>query len=157
MADAEGLKLRKRFLRPYLWAGTEHLFLALPLTYMNRSGTVIPDLRRRASAEPADIVVVCDNMDLPPGIVRIKRRGTSRNHNGIASVMDALGSGEFTRLYVGVGRPERPEAVVEHVLSAPAAAERPLYESAIEQATEAVRMLAREPLDRVMNHVNQSR
>ncbi|MFW5685785.1 MAG: aminoacyl-tRNA hydrolase [Spirochaetota bacterium] len=150
------LTLRKRFLRPYLWARSTDVVVVLPLTYMNRSGRILPSLMRATGAEVGDLVVVCDNMDLSPGVARIKRKGSSRSHNGIASIMDALGTGEFTRLYVGVGRPETPSGVVEHVLSAPPEAEAALYDRAEERACEALIALAVEhyPLDRVINGLN---
>lgn len=101
-----------------------------------------------------DLLVVCDNMDLQPGVVRLKRRGSSRSHNGLASIMDSLGTGDFARLYVGVGRPPDASGVVEHVLAKPEEREMPFYASAIGEAAEAVAMLADDDIDRVMNSVN---
>jgi PTH1 family peptidyl-tRNA hydrolase len=155
VADEAGIRLKKRFLRPYLWSRTDGIALALPLTYMNRSGDVLPDLVHRTGAHPHDVLVICDNMDLNPGAVRFKRRGTNRAHNGIASVMDVLGTGDFPRLYLGIGRPPVGTSVVDHVLSVPPEAERLLYESAVQQAAEAVLSLEHEELESVMNRVNQ--
>lgn len=130
------------------------MVLALPLTYMNRSGLVLPSLLRASRATVDDLVVVCDNMDLQPGVVRLKRKGSSRSHNGLASIMDSLGTGEFARLYIGVGRPSDSAGVVEHVLAVPDERELPRYDSAIREASEAVTRLADEDVDRVMNSVN---
>lgn len=149
------LSLRKPFLRSYLWTGRGECVAALPLTYMNRSGSVIPSLMRAARAEIGDLVVVCDNMDLPPGAVRLKRRGTSRSHNGLASVVDALGSGDFIRIYVGIGRPDDASRVVEHVLSIPPDSERPLYERAFEIAADAAGALLNHDVDTVMNMLSE--
>ncbi len=121
---------------------------------MNRSGLVISSLLRASGATADNLVVVCDNMDLQPGVVRLKRKGSSRSHNGLTSIMDSLGTGDFARLYVGVGRPSDPSQVVEHVLAVPDEGEMPLYRSAIREASEAVAKLADEDLDRVMNSVN---
>ncbi len=149
------LSLRKPFLRSYLWTGRDECVVALPLTYMNRSGSVMPSLMRAARAGTGDLVVVCDNMDLPPGTVRLKRRGTSRSHNGLASVMDALGSGEFIRIYIGIGRPADASRVVEHVLSIPPDSERALYETAFEVAADAASALLDHDLDTVMNMLTE--
>jgi peptidyl-tRNA hydrolase, PTH1 family len=149
------LPLRKRFLRPYVWSGAGSLVVVLPLTFMNRSGDVVPGLLRSLHADVDDLVVVCDNMDLRPGVVRIKRRGESRAHNGLASIMDTVGTGDFTRLYVGVGRPTAPVSVVEHVLSAPPRDEAPFYASAIESAARALVDIHDRGVDEVMNEVNR--
>lgn len=126
----------------------------MPLTFMNRSGRVLPALMRDTGASVSDVVVVCDNMDLSPGDVKIKRKGTSRSHNGLASVMDALGTGDFARVYLGIGRPQRADEVIEHVLSQPPAEEEALYDRAVEAAAGAILALEEEPLDEVMNRVN---
>lgn len=102
-----------------------------------------------------DLVVVCDNLDLPAGTVRIKRRGSARSHNGLASLMDALGTGEFARLYVGIGRPRGETTVIDHVLSRPDDDEHEHYRHAIDEAAQAVLELETQPLDAVMNAVNQ--
>lgn len=145
------LTLHKPFLRSYLWTGRGECVAALPLTYMNRSGSVIPSLMRAARAEIGNLVVICDNMDLLPGTVRLKRRGTSRSHNGLASVVDALGSGDFIRIYVGIGRPDETTRVVEHVLSIPPDSQRALYESAFEVAADAASALLDHDVDTVMS------
>lgn len=150
IALRQNLSLSKRFLHSYLWSGRGDLVVVLPQTYMNRSGTIVPGLLRTCSATPADLVVVCDNMDLPPGTVRLKRRGVSRAHNGVASIMDALATGEFARLYVGIGRPDEPSRVVEHVLSIPPDGERPSYEAAIDRAAEACAALCDHDIDWVI-------
>lgn len=155
VASRKNARLKKPLFRRYLWCSSGALILALPLTYMNRSGDVLPGLMRASRTESDDLLVVTDNMDLEPGVVRIKRRGTSRAHNGIASIMDVLGTGTFARLYVGIGRPPGSEQVVDHVLSVPGESELPLYESAVQTAADAVLALEENELDTVMNSVNQ--
>lgn len=157
VASARHLNMRKRLFRQYVWSGRGELVVALPLTYMNRSGEVIPGLLRAAGASADDLLVVCDNMDLEPGMVRIKRRGSSRSHNGLASIMDALGTGDFARLYVGVGHPGAAEAVIDHVLSTPEEAEAPLYEEAAATAARTVLDVAERGLDAAMNDLHRRR
>ncbi len=108
------VRLRKRCFRLYRKAELKTgVQLLEPLTYMNNSGEVLqyfPDMKAE------DIVVVCDQMDLPAGLIRIRRNGGSAGHNGLKSLMAALGSGSFIRIYIGIGRPEEGVSVVDHVL-----------------------------------------
>ena len=154
VAERRGIRLRKPFLRSFEVGTDGDLTLAKPLTYMNHSGSIIPSLLARSDATASDLFIICDNMDLPPGEVRVKRKGSSGSHNGVASVMAAVGSGEFARVYIGVGRPGDTGAVVDHVLSAPDGAERELIETAIGRAADAVERLAVDGIERVMNDVN---
>ena len=138
-------------MRPYLAISLGDLALVKPLTYMNRSGNILSHASRRFRAGSGEVLVICDNMDLPVGAIRFKRNGRSRNHNGIGSVMDALGTGEFARLYVGVGRPSSSDEVVDHVLSRPTGDELVIYDRSISQAADVVQRLADERLDAVIS------
>ncbi len=115
----------------------------------------MPALLKRAGADVGDLLVVCDNLDLPPGTVRLKRKGSARSHNGLASIMGILGTGEFMRLYVGIGRPESGDSVVDHVLGCPPEREAELYEGAVSLAAWAVEALLTESADVVMNALNR--
>lgn len=106
--------LRKRCFRLYRSAKVANeVLLVQPLTYMNNSGKV---LRYFKESKAEDIIVVCDQMDLPVGMIRIRRGGSSAGHNGLKSLMGVLGSGDFIRIYIGIGRPMEGASVVEHVL-----------------------------------------
>lgn len=155
LAASRAVTLRKALLRPVIWSGPGRQTLVMPLTYMNRSGRVLPWLMRRTGAVAEDILVVTDNMDLAPGVIRLKRGGTSRSHNGIASVIDAVGPG-FYRLYIGIGRPEGA-TVVDHVLAVPDRAEREAIDDAIARAVVAIDMLLDTSPADVMNAVNRRR
>lgn len=115
----------------------------------------MPGLLKRAGSDVGDLLVVCDNLDLPSGTVRLKRKGSARSHNGLVSIMDILGTGEFMRLYVGIGRPESGESVVDHVLGCPPLREADSYEAAVSLAAWAVEALLTESADAVMNTLNQ--
>ena len=138
--------------------GPHRLWLVKPLTYMNNSGDVYPALLRRAARAARgeqSLLVICDNLDLPPGACRLRLRGSSAGHKGLDSIMRRTGSGEFMRLYVGIGHPGRAQDVVQHVLSAPPQAEAALIEAALERAAGAVLRLPEEGPQRVMNDLNQ--
>lgn len=111
------VKLKKRCFRLYRQAriemGGQEVLMVQPLTYMNNSGKI---LRHWPDVQAHDIVVVCDQLDLPPGMIRIRKGGSSAGHNGLKSLMEHLGSGDFVRIYIGIGRPAEGTSVVDHVL-----------------------------------------
>ncbi len=84
---------------------TEKVFLARPLTYMNLSGKAVRRMRRKLGIDPASMLVVHDDIDLKPGTIRIRRGGSSGGHLGVQSVIEGLGTADFPRIRVGVGRP----------------------------------------------------
>lgn len=129
--------------------------MAEPLTYMNRSGEVIPELLERSGVSRDRLLVVTDNLDLPPGSTRLKRKGGAGSHNGLRSISAVLGSEEYPRLYLGIGHPGRPEEVVDHVLSAPGAEEGRLIESAVDRASQILLCLPSIGFDQAMHELNR--
>jgi len=131
------------------------LFLSKPLTFMNRSGEVMPAILRRCGLPRENLLVICDSLDLPPGICRLKLRGGSGGHNGLKSIIQALGSEDFMRLYVGVGRPSSREEVVSFVLGNPGFPEAELIDKGLERAVSGIARLLSEPVERVMHELNR--
>lgn len=137
-AGVRGVSFRKPWFRPFLWAESRDsdghvLHLIKPLTFMNRSGAVLGEVFARTGATPEELLVVFDQMDLPPGRARLKPHGSSGGHNGLNSIDAFLGTGGYHRLAVGIGRPEPGVSVVDHVLGVPSEADRALIDSAIER------------------------
>ncbi|MFQ5911969.1 MAG: aminoacyl-tRNA hydrolase [Nitrospinota bacterium] len=93
------------------------VFVAEPLTYMNRSGPAVRGLLRDCRLGPEDLLVVHDDLDIEFGRVRLKRGGGDAGHNGIRSIIEALGSGGFTRLRMGIGRGTDRGKEADYVLS----------------------------------------
>lgn len=153
-----GIKLRRPWLRGYRLGQAapegRRLRLVQPLTYMNRSGAVLPFLR------PLDgdgsLLVVCDTLDLPPGQCRLRRGGSSAGHKGLVSIIAALGRSDFLRLYVGIGRPSRTEEVVDYVLGCPSGQEAEALQRGEQRAAEGVLALLHGDPQKVMNALNQS-
>ena len=106
--------------------------------FMNHSGAAVPHLRRRYRLNPRQLLVVVDNMDLPPGRCRLRMGGGDAGHNGLKSLIAAWGGGGFRRLYIGVGRPSRGTSVVEHVLGRPEGRDAAAVEGACGRAARAV-------------------
>jgi PTH1 family peptidyl-tRNA hydrolase len=119
------------------WRG-EAVRLVKPLAFMNESGPVVVKALRRAEAGPADLILVYDDIDLPLGTVRLRMKGSHGGHNGVRSVIDALGTEEIKRVKVGVGRPEHKGDVPDHVLTSFEADELPAVDAAVAEAIEKV-------------------
>ncbi len=96
--------------------GTRELLLARPLMYMNRSGESVSDLLRVHDVNPASMLVVADDAALPPGRLRLRVGGGSGGHNGLRSIRDATGTGDFPRLRIGVGSPAAGIDLADFVL-----------------------------------------
>ncbi|MEC6747899.1 aminoacyl-tRNA hydrolase [Marinilactibacillus sp. XAAS-LB27] len=97
--------------------GSEKVLLIKPQTYMNDSGRSIRPWMDYYDLTEEDIVVVYDDMDLPAGKVRLRTKGSAGGHNGIKSLIQHIGTKEFNRIRIGVGRPYPSQSVVSHVLS----------------------------------------
>lgn len=153
-----GRSVRKPWFRPLRWTGQTHpLILAQPLTFMNRSGEVLPWLMDRSGVTADRVIVLVDNMDLPPGEVRMKKRGSTAGHNGLKSVSAAIGSDEYPRLYIGVGRPVAGIGTIEHVLGRFSEGERLSVDAAIDRV---VPVLAGAPdiaIDQLISRINAVR
>jgi PTH1 family peptidyl-tRNA hydrolase len=161
LAGRLGVKLKRPLWRNFLFGigqvGEATLYLAKPLTYMNRSGAIFPGLWSRVEENLARLLVICDTLDLPAGQCRLRRRGASAGHKGLASIVASLGREDFMRLVIGIGRPQAggPEAVVDHVLQPPRGGEIELIGRGIATAADGVvRLLTEEP-EKVMNALNQ--
>jgi PTH1 family peptidyl-tRNA hydrolase len=116
----------------------EPVHLVKPRSFMNVTGPVVALALRRLHAEPADLIVVYDDIDLPFGTVRTRLRGSHGGHNGMRSVIEALGTDEIRRVKVGVGRPDRKEDVADHVLDRFRREEEPVMEEAVALAARRV-------------------
>jgi PTH1 family peptidyl-tRNA hydrolase len=116
--------------------------LVKPLSFMNRSGAVASDLARRLGLAPDEILVVCDDFDLPLGSLRIRPHGGPGTHNGMRSIVESLASDRFPRLRVGIGRAGTDAA--RHVLERFAESEREEIAISVAQAAEALEAWLRE-------------
>ena len=159
IAERLAVTLKKPLFRKFLMArGFYHdreLFLAKPLTYMNRSGEILGGLLRYAKGDLRDLVVVCDTLDLPPGSCRLKTRGSSAGHRGLESIIRSSGSHEFLRLYIGIGRPASKSEVIDHVLGEFSPVEQSLIDRSFQKAERGVLDLLLNPPERVMNNLNE--
>jgi PTH1 family peptidyl-tRNA hydrolase len=135
------------------WFGTD-VWLAKPLTFMNRSGDVVAGLARYYDVSPADVLVVVDEVALPFGRLRARARGSAGGHNGLKSIVERFGTDDFPRLRVGVGRGDARRDLADHVLSKFEGGEKAELEGVIARAADAAEMFAAAGIDKVMNAYN---
>lgn len=128
--------------------------LVEPLTFMNLSGQAVAPLATYYKVPVERIVVIHDELDLPAGTLRLKRGGGDNGHNGLRSLRGSLGSGEFLRVRVGVGRPPGRQDPADYVLRPFAKSEQDLVGVVIEQAADAVEVLITEGLPAAQNRFN---
>lgn len=134
---------------------SKHILLAMPTTYMNESGNAVGPLARRyAIVDPLKIVVVHDELDLEPGVVKIKSGGGLAGHNGLQSITQHLKTQDFLRVRIGVGKPPSKEQGGDHVLSKIPARERELLDISVQVAADAVQLIVAEGLDAAMRTIN---
>ncbi len=128
--------------------------LVAPRTYVNDSGAAVNWALARYRAGPDRLIVVLDELHLEPGDVRIRVRGSAGGHNGMKSIIGVIGTEEFVRVRIGVGRPPSSAKQVEHVLSPFSGTDRKLVEDAIGRAADAVLAIMRDGPESAMNQFN---
>jgi PTH1 family peptidyl-tRNA hydrolase len=135
----------------------ERLWVLKPETYVNRSGECVGQAARFYKIAPPDVLVVHDELDLPFGRVRLKQGGGVAGHNGLKSITSALGSNDYLRLRLGVGRPgpEFSGKGADYVLQAFASEEQTLLGGVIRQASDAISDVLKNGLSAAMNRVNR--
>lgn len=133
------------------------LVLAKPQTYMNLSGHSVSALMNWFKIPLSGLIVVYDDLDLPPGKIRVRPRGGHGGHRGMESIIEQLGSGDFSRIRIGIGRPrsQGPE-VPDWVLGKFSDEEEKLVAEALERACEAVITLVGEGAEAAMNRFNSN-
>jgi PTH1 family peptidyl-tRNA hydrolase len=134
-----------------IWGG-EKVLLLKPMTFMNLSGESVEEALRFYKVPSENLIVIYDDMDLPVGRLRIRRKGSSGGHKGMESIISRISSEDFPRVRVGIGRPKGD--VVDHVLGSFGPEEKQAVESAIEAAAEAALTIVREGVEEAMNRYN---
>lgn len=134
--------------------GEERVILVKPQTYMNLSGESIIECKNFYKIENSQIIVISDDIDLKPGTIRIKKKGSAGTHNGLKSVIKCLNAEDFIRVRVGVGAPIEGMDLVEYVIGFVPDVEKNILEKGIEKAKEAVIEIVKQGVDKSMNKYN---
>lgn len=130
------------------------VLLVRPSTYMNLSGTAVACLVRKHRLPLSDILIIYDDMDLPPGEIRLRPKGSAGGHHGMESIITGLGGQDFPRLRIGIGPPAGDP--IGYVLGPFTEGEREVVAGAILRAAEAVECLLREGIEAAMNSYNRA-
>jgi PTH1 family peptidyl-tRNA hydrolase len=131
------------------------VILVKPMTYMNRSGEPLGAIGQFYKIEPPEILIVLDDLALPPGRLRLRARGGAGGHNGLESILAQFGTEEIPRLRIGIGAPPR-DGSVDYVLSRFFDEQKALVASTIDRAAEAVKWAIDKGLVSAMNNFNQT-
>jgi peptidyl-tRNA hydrolase, PTH1 family len=137
--------------------GPHRVALAVPLTYMNESGQAVRPLVRRYGIEDqwAKLLVVHDELDLPPGVLKVKVGGGLAGNNGLRSITQHLHTQDYARIRIGVGKPPSKEQGANHVLRRPSKAERTELDVVVQEAADAVELYLAEGAEAAMTRFNQ--
>jgi PTH1 family peptidyl-tRNA hydrolase len=157
LADRHDGRLRKgkeRALVAEVRIDGRRVALAIPITYMNDSGLAVRALARRFDVEPQQIVIVHDELDLPPAVLKVKNGGGLAGHNGLRSIVAHLKTDEFLRVRIGVGKPVSKEYGADHVLNRFGKRERAEIEVTLQEAADAVEMILTDGIDATMTKYN---
>jgi PTH1 family peptidyl-tRNA hydrolase len=133
------------------WINSEDVVLVKPITFMNLSGEAVRKTAAAFSVGREDLIVIHDDLDLALGRLRVKRKGGDGGHQGVRSIIEAMGSNAFLRLKVGIGRPPEGVEPADYVLSPFGEDDQPEIDSALSRAAEAVAAILSEGVEAAMN------
>lgn len=159
LADRHGSKLRKtnaRALAAGIVLNDLRVVVAFPLTFMNHSGESVRNLVRSYGIQEANhIVIIHDEIDLDVGRLRLKAGGGLAGHNGLRSITQHIGTTEYIRLRIGIGKPPPSQVGSEYVLRQPGKAEQEILNAAVQEAADAIELLTEVGVDQAMAKVNR--
>ena len=159
IAKVTGIRVRELRDHGLVGVGTyegERLLLCKPLTYMNDSGRCVKAVADRHGLAGADILVICDELALEPGTIRMRPKGSAGGHNGMKSVIHSLGTDLFPRLRIGIGAVPEGVRGAEYVLSAPTPQQREALEQAVAMACQAALCWVKAGVEAAMSQYNRS-
>lgn len=137
------------------YIGGQKVILAKPQTYMNLSGESIREIADFYKIEPENIIILCDDINLSEGQLRIRLKGSAGGHNGLKNIISHLGTQEFPRIRIGVGEKPRCMDLADYVLGRFPKEQQAVMEEAYRDAAEAACMMIEDGADAAMNHYNR--
>jgi len=138
-----------------VFVGGEKLLLVAPTTYMNNSGRSVAEVVKFYRLDMDNLVVICDDMNLATGRIRLRGAGSAGGQNGLKDIIHHLGSMSFTRLRVGIGRPPGRISATDHVLGRFKSKEQELITHAVQESADCVELWAGQGLEKAMSQVNR--
>jgi PTH1 family peptidyl-tRNA hydrolase len=158
LGKAHGIEIAKAKRKSVLGEGViagRKVVVAKPQTYMNLSGDAVVELVGFYKAELLDIVIVCDDVSLPPGEVRIRKKGSAGGHNGLKSVIERLGTDEFARVKIGIGEKPSGWDLADYVLGSFGKDELEIMAIGLDKGAAAVEAMLSKGIDNAMNLYNR--
>lgn len=132
----------------------EKVLLLKPQTYMNLSGKSIKECMEFYKIEKENLIIIYDDIDIEPGIIKIRKKGGAGSHNGMKSVIEEIQTKEFSRIRVGIGCPENKNELIQYVIGAIEEEQIPALEKGVETAAKAVTEIIKNGIDIAMNKYN---
>jgi peptidyl-tRNA hydrolase, PTH1 family len=157
-ARARGVELRGRAFKArtaVARGGDEDVLLALPQTYMNRSGVSVREILAGRAIAPGRLVVVYDDLDIPLGEIRVRAKGSPGTHKGMKSIVDEIRTRDFARIRIGIGPLPVGRDAADYVLTAFGRNERPLLEQSLDEAEAALELILAGETDQAMTRFNR--
>jgi peptidyl-tRNA hydrolase, PTH1 family len=158
LAERCGARLGERRFKAHLGRGVieeRNVLIGQPQTFMNLSGESVGPTLGYYKIDPSRLIVIHDELDLEAGALRVKRGGGHAGNNGVRSIIETLGTGDFIRVRIGVGRPPQGRDTIAFLLQPMTRDELKAYEPVIERAAEAVEAVVTSGVERAMNKFNQ--
>lgn len=157
LADKWKIKLNSKVFKSFIGKGKffkEEIIMALPQCYMNNSGEAVAPLLSRKKVKLKDLLVICDDVNLSLGIMRIRAKGSSGGHKGLESIIGSLGTGEFSRLRIGIGKKGLKGNLSDYVLLPFDKKEKQILGEVVNSAVSCCEIWIREDAERAAHYFN---
>ena len=157
IAEKHNIKVNKSKFNSLYGTGTineERVILLKPQTYMNLSGNAVRDFMNFYKIKEDELIVIYDDLDIEPGIIKIRKKGGPGTHNGMKSVVHEIQTENFCRIRVGIGEPKFKDDLLNYILTKIPEEEYKILENATDKATEAVEQIIVTGIDKAMNKYN---
>ena len=157
ISEKYNIKLKKNKFQGLFEIGEiegQKVILVKPQTYMNLSGNCVKEIVDFYKIEKENIIIIYDDMDIEPGKIKIRKKGSSGGHNGIKSIIQMLGTDEFPRIRIGIGKPEHKGDEINYVIGAIPDEEKKLLIQGVEKAEKALIEILKNGIDIAMNKFN---
>lgn len=150
-----GKKYKEKCFSHIIECPDHDLLIVKPQTYMNNSGIAVKNLLDDYNLKPEEILVVYDDLDLPLGTIRLKKKGSSGGHRGVKSIIENIKTEDFPRLKIGIGRPANKKDVVNYVLSPFSKEEKFILEKVLSSATDCIINVLKYGIDKAIGQCNR--
>lgn len=157
LSEKQKIKVKKTKFNSLYGTGLiagEKVILIKPQTFMNLSGTAVRDFKNFYKIDPSNIIVVYDDLDIEPGIIKIRKKGGSGTHNGMKSVVSELGIEDFPRIRIGIGNPEYKNDLLNYILTKIPEEDYKILEKSINNAADSIEEIIKNGIDIAMNKYN---